>query len=194
MAANHLSRRDFLVNTASLAKGSLLVLSAPAILTACREASESARNEAAFTAFSNEEAVELTAIAARIIPSDDTPGATEAGVIYFLDNIFGEPQREPQLVMLRDGLRELGLQVATETGAAHFHELTEAQQDKLLAQNEKTPFFATMRYLTIAGTFSLPEYGGNQNKIGYQIIGFEDRGAWAAPYGYYDADYMEKGE
>ncbi|HBQ01551.1 MAG TPA: hypothetical protein DD672_13880, partial [Gammaproteobacteria bacterium] len=57
-----------------------------------------------------------------------------------------------------------------------------------------TPFFATMRYLTIAGTFSLPEYGGNQNKIGYQIIGFEDRGAWAAPYGYYDADYMEKGE
>lgn len=194
MVANHLSRRDFLVNTASLAKGSLLVLSAPAILTACREASESARNEAAFTAFSNEEAVELTAIAARIIPSDDTPGATEAGVIYFLDNIFGEPQREPQLVMLRDGLRELGLQVATETGVAYFHELTEAQQDDLLAQNENTPFFATMRYLTIAGTFSLPEYGGNQDKIGYKIIGFEDRGAWAAPYGYYDADYMEKGE
>ena len=194
MVANHLSRRDFLVNTASLAKGSLLVLSAPAILTACREASESARNEAAFTVFSNEEAAELTAIAARIIPSDDTPGATEAGVIYFLDNIFGEPQREPQLVMLRDGLRELGLQVATETGVAYFHELTEAQQDDLLAQNENTPFFATMRYLTIAGTFSLPEYGGNQDKIGYKIIGFEDRGAWAAPYGYYDADYMEKGE
>jgi gluconate 2-dehydrogenase gamma chain len=194
LAANHLSRRDFLVNTAFLAKGSLLVLSAPAILTACREAIESARNKAAFTAFSNEEAVELTAIAARIIPSDDTPGATEAGVIYFLDNIFGEPQREPQLVRLRDGLRELGLQVATETGAAYFHELAEAQQDDLLAQNENTPFFATMRYLTIAGTFSLPKYGGNQNKIGYKIIGFEDRGAWAAPYGYYDADYMEKGE
>jgi hypothetical protein len=72
--------------------------------------------------------------------------------------------------------------------------LTETQQDDLLSQNEKTPFFATMRYLTIAGTFSLPKYGGNQNKVGYQIIGFEDRGAWAAPYGFYDADYMEKGE
>lgn len=194
MAANHLSRRDFLANSASLAKGSLLVLSVPAILTACREAGESAQNKAAFKAFSNEEAAELSAIAARIIPSDDTPGATEAGVIYFLDNIFSESQREPQLVMLRDGLRELGLQVATETNAAYFHELTEVQQDDLLRQNENTPFFATMRYLTIAGTFSLPEYGGNQNKVGYQIIGFEDRGAWAAPYGFYDADYMEKGE
>lgn len=194
MAANHLSRRDFLASSASLAKGSLLVLSAPAILTACREASESAQTEAAFKVFSNEEAAELTAIAARIIPSDETPGATEAGVIYFLDNIFGQPQREPQLVMLRDGLRELGFQVATQTGAAYFSELTAAQQDELLRENENTPFFATMRYLTIAGTFSLPEYGGNQNKVGYQIIGFEDRGAWAAPYGFYDADYMEKGE
>ena len=48
MAANHLSRRDFLINSASAAKGSLLVLSVPAILTACREANESRQNEAAF--------------------------------------------------------------------------------------------------------------------------------------------------
>ena len=182
------------MRSASAAKGSILVLSVPAILTACREASESREAEAAFNVFTNEEAAELSAIAARIIPSDDSPGATEAGVIYFLDHIFAEPQREPQLTQMRDGLRELQFQVATETGASYFHELDSAQQDDMLRANENTPFFFTMRYLTVAGTFSLPMYGGNRDKIGYDIIGYEDRHSWAAPYGFYDADYMEKGE
>ena len=42
--------------------------------------------------------------------------------------------------------------------------------------------------------FSLPEYGGNRDKVGYELIGFEDRHAWQSPYGYYDADYAERGE
>ena len=192
--SSSLSRRDFLLNSASLAKGSLVVLTAPALLTACREAAESRQNEAAYKVFTNEEAAELIAIAARIIPSDETPGATEAGVIYFLDNIFAEPKREQELLALRDGLRELQYQVATGPGASYFHELSEQQQDEVLRESENTPFFFTMRYLTIAGTFSLPEYGGNRDKVGYQIIGYEDRGAWSAPYGFYDADYMERGE
>ncbi|MFT5048613.1 MAG: hypothetical protein ACI8UP_005617, partial [Porticoccaceae bacterium] len=39
-----------------------------------------------------------------------------------------------------------------------------------------------------------PEYGGNRDNIGYQLIGFEDRHAWQAPYGFYDADYAQRGE
>ena len=59
---------------------------------------------------------------------------------------------------------------------------------------ENTEFFSTLRYLTIAGMFSLPEYGGNRENIGYQLIGFDDRHFWQPPFGFYDADYAEKGE
>jgi gluconate 2-dehydrogenase gamma chain len=194
LSHSRINRRQFLSSSASLAKGSLLVLSVPAIVTACREARESRQQQAAFANLGAEEAADFSAIAARIIPSDDTPGATEAGVIYFMDNVLGDPEREPILEALRDGLRELQYQVATEYNLAFFVELDVQQQDELLRANERTAFFNTMRYLTIAGTFSLPEYGGNRDNIGYNIIGFENPGGWAPPFGFYDADYRERGE
>ena len=42
--------------------------------------------------------------------------------------------------------------------------------------------------------FSLPEYGGNRDLIGYQLIGYQNQGGWAPPYSFYDADFMEWGE
>jgi gluconate 2-dehydrogenase gamma chain len=42
--------------------------------------------------------------------------------------------------------------------------------------------------------FSLPRYGGNKNKLGYELIGFDDQHAWAPPFGFYDADYTARGE
>ena len=81
-----------------------------------------------------------------------------------------------------------------EFNAPNFFSLNEAQQDLLLRQAESTAFFSTMRYLTIAGMFALPEYGGNKDSVGYDLMGFDDRHSWFSPYGYYDADYIEKGE
>ena len=151
-------------------------------------------NNEAFSVLSEEEAQEFKAIAARIIPTDETPGATEAGVIYFIDNVLAD-DREAEHEILRQGMREL--QVAAARGISMlpiFFELEPEQQDQLLREVEESPFFGTMRFLTIAGMFSLPEYGGNRDKIGYKLIGFEDRHAWQPPYGSYDADYAERGE
>ena len=186
------SRRCFLKDSAAVAKGSFLALSLPVILSACQRSQRALEQGADFRVFDAAEAADLIAIAARIIPTDETPGATEAGVIYFLDNIFAEPRRASQLALLREGL--VALRGQSPLGGRYFHELTDAQQDQLLHDNAQTSFFATMRYLTIAGTFSLPRYGGNRDKVGYQLIGYEDRGAWSAPYGFYDSDYAERGE
>jgi gluconate 2-dehydrogenase gamma chain len=35
---------------------------------------------------------------------------------------------------------------------------------------------------------SNPEYGGNFNKMGWKLIGFDDRFSWAPPFGWYDAN------
>tara|TARA_B100001057_G_scaffold458701_1_gene508207 strand:+ start:2649 stop:3191 length:543 start_codon:yes stop_codon:yes gene_type:complete len=180
------------MDSAVVAKGSLLTLFLPAILSACQRSQLALEQGAEFRVFDAETAADLIAIAARIIPTDDTPGATEAGVIYFLDTIFDEPKRASQLASLKEGLLTLREQLPPD--GRYFYELDEKQQDLLLSDNEQTPFFVTMRFLTIAGTFSLPMYGGNRNKVGYQLIGYEDRGAWWPPYGFYDADHVERGE
>ena len=97
------------------------------------------------------------------------------------------------LPQLREGLAELQAASLTRYGTATFYILSPDQQDSLLRAIETTPFFETMRYLTIAGMFTMPALGGNRNEVGWQLIGFEDRHVWQPPYGYYDADYMENG-
>jgi hypothetical protein len=43
-----------------------------------------------------------------------------------------------------------------------------------------------IRFLTIAGTFANPSWGGNRDKIGWRLLGFEDRFVWQPPFGDYD--------
>jgi gluconate 2-dehydrogenase gamma chain len=191
--SNFLSRRAFLASSISLAKGSCIALTLPLILSACQRAEEARQNGESFKTLTQEDASELAAIAARIIPTDETPGATEAGVVYFMDQVLGD-NREEQLEFIRAGLRELQTAGALQFNAPYFHVLDAAQQDQLLAGMEQTEFFATVRFLTVAGLFALPEYGGNRDKIGYKLIGFEDRHAWQPPFGFYDADYIARGE
>jgi len=44
-----------------------------------------------------------------------------------------------------------------------------------------------LRGATVTGMFANPEYGGNANKAGWKLIGFDDRFSWAAPFGWYDS-------
>lgn len=194
MPPKSISRRSFLKSTGVLAKGSFIVLTTPALLSACQQAEENLGSaEPSFNTLTEIEGKELRTIAARIIPTDETPGAEEAGVIYFIDAVLGD-NREEEYAQVRLALREIQATSALKFAASYFFELTAQQQDEVLTDMEATPFFATIRYLTIAGMFSLPEYGGNKDKIGYKLIGFNDAHAWAPPYGFYDADYAEKGE
>ena len=65
---------------------------------------------AKFDFFTPEEAVEVEAIASRIIPSDETPGAKEAGVVYFIDRALVTFAADAQKVY-REGLPGVQAQV-----------------------------------------------------------------------------------
>ena len=186
------SRRSFLKTSGAAVGGSWIALSLPTILATCQQASDARREDAPFAVLGAEEAAEFEAIAARIIPTDETPGATEAGVIYFIDNVLGA-ERAESLEPMRAGLAQLRASAAAAFGAESFRALQPAQQDTLLTDIEDSEFFATMRFLTVAGMFSLQEHGGNRDKIGWRLLGFDDRYAWQPPFGFYDADYAEKG-
>lgn len=192
MATPVLSRRTLL--SALLATPAVpRTLSLATLLIAAEQAIAAQQEQRAFTVLAMDEAAEFAAIAARILPTDATPGATEAGAIYFIDKVLGSSRSE-LLEPMRAGLQALQASAQDAYGTAVFNALDAAEQDSLLRAIEKTPFFTTLRLLTLAGTFALPEYGGNREHIGWDLIGFDHRHAWQPPFGYYDADYALKGE
>jgi len=114
-------------------------------------------------------------------------------VIYFIDTVVAD-DREAEHQILKDGLVTLQSEATAQFGVASFYLLNEEQQDQLLRQIETSEFFNTIRFLTVAGMFSSPEYGGNRDKVGFELLGFTDQHAWQPPFGFYDADFAEKGE
>ncbi|MGH7542241.1 MAG: gluconate 2-dehydrogenase subunit 3 family protein, partial [Gemmatimonadota bacterium] len=141
-----------------------------------------------FVALTPEEARELEAVAARIFPTDDTPGAREAGVIHFIDRAFDAFQADA-LPFAREGLSDLAVRARRADPASEsFSALDEARQDAVLQEIEAEGFFGLIRFLTIAGMFALPEHGGNRDRLGWRLLGFEDRFVWRPPFGHYDAE------
>ena len=54
---------------------------------------------------------------------------------------------------------------------------------------DRTPFFESMRVLTLLGMFTSPQYGGNFEGAGWKLLGFQDEHVFNPPFGYYDKDY-----
>ncbi len=184
-----LSRRDFLQSSATLTGVTLLRIGSPALVAISQSACTAKEQAAAFRVLGDREAADLTAIAARIIPTTDTPGATEAGVIYFFDNALAA-EMSNKLAAVRQGLVDFNAalqQAHSET--ARFAELSADEQDAFLTTREGGDFFGLMREMTIFGFFAMSTYGGNKNHVGWNLIGFEGhRGAWQYPFGEYDAE------
>ena len=92
--------------------------------------------------------------------------------------------------LIHEGLKNLQEQTkAAYPDVARFSDLSFARQTEVLRSVETSPFFATVHMMTLSGLFALPDYGGNRDKLGWKLIGFDDRHVWQPPFGYYDANY-----
>jgi len=191
MESDDLSRRSLLQAIAAALGAAILPLSWPGIGQAAQEALAATQfaGEAKISFLSAAEATDIDAVTAQIIPSDDTPGAREAGVVYFIDRALATflsqlaSEYRAQLAEFQAAFRE------QHPGAASFASLTSEQQVQYLRTVDHTPFFDTTRLLTLLGMFSSPAYGGNRNGVGWKLIGFEDRHFFRPPFGFYDRGY-----
>lgn len=192
MNGDSISRRHFMQGSGAVAGSSLLRLSAPA-LAAAAQAACSARDEgAAYKVLSAAEALELDAISARILPTTTTPGARDAGVIHFFDNVLGGPMAG-MLGGIRGLLPEFQQGIADRfPGAQRFSDLDDPDQDAWLADKQRTPIFGMVRSLTLIGFFAMSKHGGNKDHVSWDLIGFAGHAAMQPPFGYYDAQYMEE--
>ena len=71
------------------------------------------------------------AVADRILPRTDTPGANDVGVPAFIDRLYGEFMTAAERQMLTDGLTAVDAAARSAHGAA-FTTLTADRQDALL--------------------------------------------------------------
>ena len=191
--------------------GAVLLNLLPETLHAAhREATAAAATGQKLAAFTPEEGADIKAFAAQIFPTDETPGADEANVVYFIDHIFDkyEPQNRDDF---RECLRHLN-EHASEVfpGTVHFSALNREQQMKVLdkfqtfASKRRSDLmgnffggisnpFETMRTYVIAGFLSDPDNGGNKDMIGWQLIGYDGMAMHEPPFGFYDAEYLKQG-
>jgi gluconate 2-dehydrogenase gamma chain len=180
------SRRSVLVSAVSGLSSTWVTSNWPGILAA-QDRAQRAVQSGKFAFFSPEHALEVEAMAAQIIPTDSSPGAREARVVHFIDQALVSFVRDRQSDYVK-GLQNLQTktkQLYPEAGM--FSALTSEQQIKVLTEIERTPFFALVRTHTIIGFFSRPEHGGNYNKVGWELIGYDDSLKHKPPFGYYDA-------
>jgi len=187
------SRRMFLIKSLTGVSAAWLALRMPEIVAAQEHAHHAAQSAAPtkFEFLTPEQATEIEAVAAQIIPTDDSPGAREARVIYFIDRALTTFDKDKQSLYVK-GLKKLqSKQKKMFKTSAKFSGLNAEQQIKVLKAFEKNEFFETVRTHTIMGFFADPSYGGNYDRVGWNLIGFKDDFYFKPPFGYYDREYKE---
>ncbi len=176
-------RREFLTLSASSIGGLLIYTVAGEPL---RLAARTKPVRIPLRFFTEQEALVVAAAAARIFPSDETgPGASEAGVVIYIDRQLAGPYGRDRYRYTQppfeDGKPEFGYQGKATPREVYragiknlngLDRLPPEQQDKALEGIQGTHFFALLRAHTIEGMFCDPIHGGNAGMIGWQMIGY----------------------
>ncbi|HEV2447428.1 MAG TPA: gluconate 2-dehydrogenase subunit 3 family protein [Candidatus Sulfopaludibacter sp.] len=178
-------RRRFLTISATAVGGTLVYTldRAPVRL----HAQDSRKIRVPLRFFDERAALIVAAAAARIFPSDSSgPGASEAGVVFYIDRQlagpYGRDRHRYTQPPFEDGLPEQGYQGKATPREIYgeglallgpdFDSLPGADQDRKLQAIETTHFFRLLRQHTIEGMFCDPMHGGNLDLIGWQLIGY----------------------
>ncbi len=180
MPRRGLSRRTFLAGAALLAGAACTKERAAAPDAAPRRRRTQDESKGPLT-LTPELRQTLAAACARILPSDDGPGATEADVAEYVARQLEDKRigRNRQLVLR--GLIELDAE-ADRRGKDSYAELAPVAQDEVMAlaaaghlKLGKVPsdgFVRALVVLTLEGFLGDPSYGGNKGQAGWRAIDY----------------------
>jgi len=163
------NRRDF-IKTLGLLYGSLLI--APA----CTPSS----GKQSFQAFTEEEAACLSALCEQIIPRDEYAGATDAGVIGFIDK-QSKLRFPAERTLFKDGVASLQAW-CKKTHSKLFEELDAATQITVMQSMERDEIksdlwkvspkeiFNKLLDRTMQGFYGSPRHGGNKDYVSFKMM------------------------
>jgi gluconate 2-dehydrogenase gamma chain len=132
--------------------------------------------------FNDDDARTIAAFTERLMPgAPGKPGATDAGVLNYIDLALAGPYADEQ-DFYRRGITQLDAHCVAAYGKS-FRRLSTAQRDEVIAALEHgqtttftwptaQAFFNTVHKHTMEGMFADPIYGGNKGFAGWILVGF----------------------
>jgi gluconate 2-dehydrogenase gamma chain len=201
------ARRDFLLQAGGLAGTAWLSAQWPAILAAAQHSHQAvkAKGSQVFEVLTPDQAKQIDAISSQIIPTDELPGAHEAGVVYFIDRALKTFASDTRPVYEK-GLADVAKMTAELfPGVRTISDATPEQQQQIVAElmSEMNPrpgprrstvalnadFPQTIWTHTLWGFLLDPEAGANRDYVGWKVIGRDPAHSFSPPFGFYDKDY-----
>ena len=136
--------------------------------------------------FTSAEFATMSAACERIVPADEDPGAVDAQVPTYIDRMLQTPELHQMKEDFLSGVAALDRR-AQRLFALPFAQASAAQQDELLTLfkdsrpgSGEAHYYELLVVLTLEGLLGDPSYGGNKNKAGWKLVGFDLVGHQAA--------------
>lgn len=133
-----------------------------------------------FEFLTEEEARTLAALCDQIIPADDYPSASQAGVVTYIDLQLTRHYRRHQHAY-RSGLAQaekfsrehFGSAVAGGSGVAASSPEQQLATVQMLEQKNRR-FFELLRSHTMEGYYGSPRHGGNRDAVSWRMLGLAE--------------------
>ncbi len=132
------------------------------------------RSRSGWEFLNDENALSLAGICDQIIPADDYPSASQAGVLVYIDRQLTHHYARHQDKYL-EGLR-LGDQLSRKEFGRRFALLDSQRQLRIVSTIESTDpdFFEMVRKHTLEGYYGAPRHGGNRDAVSWRMLGLAE--------------------
>ncbi|MDZ7719378.1 MAG: gluconate 2-dehydrogenase subunit 3 family protein [Balneolaceae bacterium] len=158
--SNKIDRKEAIKRTALLIGGAVFAPNALGVLQGCTAQPGVDWNPVLFT---NEQAKMTTALADVIIPADEYPSASEAGVPAFIESMINDVYTDEQQAEFLEGLDAFAEKSRLELDG-DFYDSTQEDRYKFtysenqnsleIQRDQDVPFFLRFKELTILGYFT----------------------------------------
>jgi gluconate 2-dehydrogenase gamma chain len=145
------------------------VLGGAALAAGCK-----AGNKGNWDFLTDAEAQTLTAICDQIVPEDDFPSASQAGVVNYIDRQLFRHYRRHRDVY-RNGIEQADA-MSRKQFAKDLADTAPLQQLEIVSAIEKQnpTFFDLVRRHTMEGYYGSPRHGGNRDGVSWQMLGLAE--------------------
>jgi len=130
-----------------------------------------ARRHGGWDFLSDAQALTLAALCDQIVPGDDFPVASEAGVVTYIDRQLARTYRRHRNAY-RDGLDQANA-ISRKRFGRDLTALPAQQQAEIAGAIEKQNrrFFDLLRNHTLEGYYGSPRHGGNRDAVSWRMLG-----------------------
>ncbi|HEY1985572.1 MAG TPA: gluconate 2-dehydrogenase subunit 3 family protein [Terracidiphilus sp.] len=139
---------------------------ASAALAACRHSQ--------YAFLTEKDSATLAALCDQIIPADDFPSASQAGVLTYIDRQLTRHYRRHQQAY-RDGLMQANL-LSRNRFDVDLADASQQQQFEIATnlEQQNRPFFDLVRSHTMQGYYGSPRHGGNRDAASWRMLGLDE--------------------